>query len=84
MGLKHLEFVRPGELAGIIPKSAQTVEEYSAQIHETRKLLDGPYAEQVDTEDENALATSKHYDTALPAAQNPEAFKDAMMRRGKV
>jgi len=85
LGLKHLEFVRPGTLAGIVSKDAQTLEKYSAQVQQTRNLLDGPFAQQVDTsEDENVQATSKHYDTALPKDQDPEAFKAAMLKRGKV
>ena len=84
-GLKHLRFVRAGTLVGIASKDAQTLEEYSAQVTQTRSLLDSTLAQQVDTsEEENVLATSKHYDTALPKAQDPEAFKDAMLKRGKV
>ena len=85
LGLKHLEFVRAGTLAGIVSKDAQTLEEYSAQVQQTRNLLDGPFAQHVDTsEDENVQATSKHYDTALPKVQDPEAVKAAMLKRGKV
>ena len=85
LGLKHLEFVRLGTLAGIVSKDAQTLEEYSAQVQQTRSLLDGPLAQQVDTsEDENVQATRKHYDTALPKDQDPEAVKAAMLKRGKV
>ena len=84
-GLKHLRFVRPGTLVGIVSKDAQTLEEYSAQVTQTRSLLDGPLAQQVDpSEEENVQATSKHYDTALPKVQDSEAFKDAMLKRGKV
>ena len=84
-GLKHLRFVRPGTLVGIASKDVQTLEEYSAQVTQTRSLLDSPLAQQVDTsEEENVQATSKHYDTALPKVQDPEAFKDAMLKRGKV
>ena len=85
LGLKHLEFVRPGTLAGIVSEDAQTLEEYSVQVQQTRNLLDGPWAEQVDTsEDENVQATIKHYDAALPNNQDPEALKAAMLKRGKV
>lgn len=85
LNLKHLEFVRLGTLAGIVPKCAQTVEEYSAQVQETRSLLDRTLPQQVDIkEGENFQATSKHYDTALPQTQNPEALKTAMLKRGKV
>ena len=85
LGLKHLEFVRPGKLAGIAPQSASTLEEYSAQIQQTRGLLDCAFSEEVDPNgDENVQATSKHYDTALPKDKESEAFKAAMLRRGKV
>ena len=85
LGLKHLEFVRPGTLAGIVSEDAQTLEEYSAQVQQTRNLLDGPFAQEVDTcYDENVQATSQHYDTALPKAQDPGAFKVTMLKRGKV
>lgn len=85
LGLKHLEFVRLGTLAGIVSKDAETLEEYSAQVQQTRDLLADPLAQQVDTnEDENVQATSKHYDTALPKDQDPEAVKTAMLKRGKV
>lgn len=85
LGLEHLEFVRPGTLAGIISKNAQTLEEYSAQVQKTRDLLDGPFAHRDDTcEDENVQATSKHYDTALPKHEDPQAFKALMLMRGKV
>ena len=85
LGLKHLEFVRPGTLASIFSKDAQTLEEYSAQVQETRNLLDGPFAQEVaPSDDENVQATSKHYDTALPKDQNPEAIKAAMLKRGQV
>lgn len=83
--LTHLEFVRPGELAGVVPESAKTIEEYSAHVSKTRMLLDGSLAQSVDpTEDENVQATSRHYDTALPQSDDPEAFKAAMLKRGKV
>ncbi|EPS26252.1 hypothetical protein PDE_01188 [Penicillium oxalicum 114-2] len=82
--LTHLEFVRPGELAGVVPESAKTIEEYSAHVSKTRMLLDGSLAQSVDpTEDENVQATSRHYDTALPQSDDPEAFKAAMLKRGK-
>lgn len=85
LGLQHLEFVRPGALAGVFSQEAQTLEEYSAQVQQTRNLLDGPFAEEVDANaDENVQATSKHYDTALPEKQSSEAFKAAMLKRGKV
>ena len=85
LGLRHLEFLCPGTLAGIVCKDAQTLKEYYAQIQQTRNLLDGPFAQQVDTsEDENVQATSKHYNTALPKDQDPEALKAAMPKRGKV
>ncbi|KAL8719382.1 MAG: hypothetical protein Q9225_003612 [Loekoesia sp. 1 TL-2023] len=84
LGLQHLEFVRPGALAGVFSQEAQTLEEYSAQVQQTRNLLDGPFAEEVDANaDENVQATSKHYDTALPEKQSSEAFKAAMLKRGK-
>lgn len=83
--LKHLEFVRPGTLAGIAPKDAQTLEEYSDHVQKTRNHLDGPLAEGIYLEeDENVRATSKHYDRALPKSEDPEAFKTAMLKRGKV
>ena len=85
LGLKQLEFVRPGTLAGIVYKDAQTLEEYSAQLQQTRKFLDGPFAQEIDTsDDENVQATSKHYDTALPRDQDLETVKAAMLKRGKV
>ena len=85
LGLKHLEFVRPGTLVGIVSKDAQTLEEYSAQVQQTRSLLDGQFSQEIDSfENENTQAISKHYDTALPNAQDPEAFKAAMLKRGKV
>lgn len=85
LDLNHLEFVRPGALVGIVPEDAQTLQEYSAQVQQTRSLLDGRFAQEiVTTDDENVQATSKHYDTALPNTQNPEAFKTAMLKRGKV
>lgn len=85
LGLKHLEFVRLGALGGSVSKDAQTLEEYSGQVQQTRDLLDGPLAQQVDTsEDVNVQATSKHYDTALPKDQDSEAIKAAMLKRGKV
>ena len=84
-GLKHLKFVRPSTLVGIASKDAQTLEEYSAQVTQIRSLLDSPLVQQFDTsEEENVQATSRHYDTALPKVQDPEAFKDAMLKRGKV
>ena len=84
-GLKHLEFVRLGKLAGVATNDAQTLEEYSAQIQQTRFLLDDALAQEVDLGgDENVQAVSKHYDTALPRDQNPEALKAEMLRRGKV
>ncbi|EAW12218.1 isocyanide synthase family protein [Aspergillus clavatus NRRL 1] len=84
LGLEHLEFVRPGALAGIAPKDAHTLEEYSDHVNKTRNLLDGPLAQDVNpSEDENVQATSKHYDTALPTTDDPEAFKTAMLKRGK-
>ncbi|KAL8835899.1 MAG: hypothetical protein Q9170_003126 [Blastenia crenularia] len=84
LGLKHLEFVSAGLLSGSVSKDAQTLEEYSTQVKETRNLLDSQYTEEVDaTADENVQATSKHYDTALPKSQDPEAFKAAMLKRGK-
>lgn len=85
LGLTHLEFVRPGTLAGIVPEEAKTLEEYSDHVSKTRNLLDGTLAQAVDpNEDENMRAISKHYDTALPQAEDHEAFKAAMLKRGKV
>ncbi|KAL9595536.1 MAG: hypothetical protein Q9219_006393 [cf. Caloplaca sp. 3 TL-2023] len=84
LGLKHLEFVSAGSLAGTVSRAAQSLEEFSAQVKETRGLLDGQYAQDVDaTGDENVQATAKHYDTALPKTQDAEAFKAAMLKRGK-
>ncbi|EAW25559.1 isocyanide synthase family protein [Aspergillus fischeri NRRL 181] len=84
LGLTHLEFVRPGTLAGIVPEEAKTLEEYSDHVSKTRNLLDGTLAQAVDpNEDENMQATSKHYDTALPPAEDHETFKAAMLKRGK-
>ncbi|KAL2830494.1 ankyrin repeat-containing domain protein [Aspergillus cavernicola] len=49
-----------------------------------RSLLDGALAQPVDpNENENVQATGKHYDTALPQTEVPEAFKAAMLKRGK-
>jgi hypothetical protein len=85
LGLTNLVFVRPGTLAGIAPEEAKTLEEYSDHVSKTRNLLDGTLAQAVDpSEDENVQATSKHYDTALPQTEDPEAFKAAMLKRGKV
>ncbi|KAF7712287.1 Uncharacterized protein PECH_003735 [Penicillium ucsense] len=84
LGLTHLEFVRPGTLAGVAPEEAKTLDEYSKAVSQTRNLLDGTLAQSVDAnEDENVQATSKHYDTALPQSEDPEAFKAAMLKRGK-
>jgi pyoverdine/dityrosine biosynthesis protein Dit1/alpha-ketoglutarate-dependent taurine dioxygenase len=85
LDLKHLEFTRPGALAGIAQQEdAQTLEEYSEQVQKTRKLLDGELAPPVDSaEDENVKATSNFYDTALPKTEEPEALKAAMLKRGK-
>ena len=72
-------------LAGIASEHAETLEEYSAQVQQTRMLLDGPLAKQVDSkDDENVQAISRHYDIALPKDPDPEAFKAAMLKRGKV
>jgi hypothetical protein len=85
LGLTHLVFVRPGTLAGIATEEAKTLEEYSHHVSKTRNLLDGTLAQAVDpSEDENVQATSKHYDTALPQTEDPEALKAAMLKRGKV
>lgn len=85
LGLKHLEFIYVSVLTGIVSKDTQTLQEYSAQVQQTRNLLDGPFAQEADvSNDENVQATSRHYDTALPNAENAEALKAAMLRRGKV
>lgn len=85
LGLKHLKFVRLATLAGFVSGDAQTLEEYSAQVQRTRSVLDGLLAQDFDAnEDENAQATSKHYETALPETQDPEALKVAMLKRGTV
>ena len=85
LGLKHLEFVRPGTLAGLISEDAQTLEKYSAQVQQTRILLEGAFAQEVDTSgDENLQATSRHYEKALRKDQDLEALKAAMLKRGNV
>ena len=85
LGLKQIEFVYLGVLAGNVSKDIQTLEDYSTQVQQTRDLLDGPFVQEADvSNNENVQATSRHYDTALPKAQDPEALKAAMLRRGKV
>jgi pyoverdine/dityrosine biosynthesis protein Dit1/alpha-ketoglutarate-dependent taurine dioxygenase len=84
LDLKHLEFTRPGALAGIAQQDAQTLEEYAEQVQKTRRLLDGELAPPADSaDDENVKATSNFYDTALPKSEEPEALKAAMLKRGK-
>ncbi|OQD71103.1 hypothetical protein PENPOL_c001G02133 [Penicillium polonicum] len=83
LGLRHLEFTRPGALAGIVPQEAQTLEEYSDFVTKTRNHLDHSISHVPSAEDDNRQATSRHYDTALPESNNPTALKNAMLQRGK-
>lgn len=77
--------MRLATLAGFVSENSQTLEEYSAQVQQTRNLLDGTLSQEIEAgEDENVQATSKHYDTALPKAQDPEAIKARMLNRGQV
>ncbi|KAJ5894313.1 taurine catabolism dioxygenase TauD TfdA family protein [Penicillium taxi] len=83
LGLRHLEFTSLGALAGIIPREAQTLEEYTKFVAKTRDHLDYSLANVVSVEDENWKSTSRHYDTALPESNHPAALKTAMLQRGK-
>ncbi|KAJ5302222.1 hypothetical protein PENANT_c008G06619 [Penicillium antarcticum] len=83
LGLRRLEFTRPGALAGIVPQEAQTLEEYSDFVIKTRNHLDHSMSHVPSAEDENRQATSRHYDTALPESNHPAALKNAMLQRGK-
>ncbi|CAI7621987.1 unnamed protein product [Penicillium crustosum] len=58
LGLPHLEFTRPGALAGIVPQEAQTLEEYSDFVTKTRNHLDHSIPHVPSAEDDNRQATS--------------------------
>ncbi|CAG8129137.1 unnamed protein product [Penicillium nalgiovense] len=83
LGLRRLEFTRPGALAGIVPQEAQTLKEYSDFVIKTRNHLDHSMSHIPSVEDENRQATSRHYDTALPESNHPAALKNAILQRGK-
>ncbi|OQE80469.1 hypothetical protein PENNAL_c0046G08580 [Penicillium nalgiovense] len=83
LGLRRLEFTRPGALAGIVPQEAQTLKKYSDFVIKTRNHLDHSMSHIPSVEDENRQATSRHYDTALPESNHPAALKNAILQRGK-
>jgi len=82
LGLQQVEFLRASTLTGANSKRVETLDEFSANIQQTRDELD---AQTVDPGmDENVQATSKHFERSLPKTNDTEGFKAAMLRRGKV
>ena len=82
LGLANVEIVRAGTLAGTAPPAPPDLEEFSANIRETRKILD---AQTIDpSNNENVKVTGAHFEKTLPKTDDPDKFQASMIRRGKV